>query len=169
MASMASMVTCFTNPVYISVEFSLELLLASQFEKGLPVLHPFSFFGEFSANKRLSRPSKAIARHTVAKPQKIVQKFKNSLQYYNSCSMQRLYSKQLQFGIFFNFWTKILVCPSVLGYVGIPAQHTQHEVEHEEWAYNDERHKVYGIETIAHGVVGLKDKIKWFFVQQYVQ
>ena len=47
-------VTCFTNPVDIAVEFSLQLLLASQLEKGLPILHPFSFFGEFSANKTSS-------------------------------------------------------------------------------------------------------------------
>ena len=51
-ASPPNIHTCFADPVYIAVKFPLQLLLSSQFEKGLPILHTFPFLGKFSAKKK---------------------------------------------------------------------------------------------------------------------
>jgi len=45
-----SALTCFANPVDITIELPLKLLLPPKLEKGLAILHAFSLLGEFSAS-----------------------------------------------------------------------------------------------------------------------
>lgn len=42
--------TCFADPIQITVQFMLELLLSSQFQEGLPVLHLFSLLRKLSTS-----------------------------------------------------------------------------------------------------------------------
>lgn len=42
--------TCFADPIQVTVQFMLELLLSSQFEEGLPVLHLFSLLRKLSTS-----------------------------------------------------------------------------------------------------------------------
>lgn len=44
--------TCFADPLQVSVELSLNLLLSPQLEELAPVLHSFSLFGKFTAGTR---------------------------------------------------------------------------------------------------------------------
>ena len=44
----ASQSTCFTYPFNVAVEFTLQLLLAPQFQKSLSILYAFSLLGKFS-------------------------------------------------------------------------------------------------------------------------
>ena len=42
--------TCFADPLQVSVELSLNLLLSPQLEELAPVLHSLSLFGKFTAD-----------------------------------------------------------------------------------------------------------------------
>lgn len=49
--------TCFTDPLEVSRELSLDLLLSAQLQKLLPLLHPFTLFSKL--------PVKHTHTHTV--------------------------------------------------------------------------------------------------------
>lgn len=49
--------TCFADPVYVAVEFPLQLLLTAEFQEGLPILDPLPLLGEFSATLKDERIS----------------------------------------------------------------------------------------------------------------
>ena len=49
--------TCFADPVYVAVEFPLQLLLTAKFQEGLPILDPLPLLGEFSATLKDERIS----------------------------------------------------------------------------------------------------------------
>lgn len=42
--------TCFADPIQVAVQFMLELLLSSQFQEGLPVLHLLSLLRKLSTS-----------------------------------------------------------------------------------------------------------------------
>lgn len=42
--------TCFADPIQVTVQFMLELLLSSQFQEGLPVLHLFPLLRKLSTS-----------------------------------------------------------------------------------------------------------------------
>ena len=46
--------TCFADPLQVSVELSLNLLLSPQLEELAPVLHSLSLFGKFTADTFVS-------------------------------------------------------------------------------------------------------------------
>ena len=53
MMYIAGNITCFANPIHISIQFPFKLLLTTKLEKGLPILHTFSLFGKFSESKKV--------------------------------------------------------------------------------------------------------------------
>lgn len=42
--------TCFADPIQVTVQFTLELLLSSQLQEGLPVLHLLSLLRKLSTS-----------------------------------------------------------------------------------------------------------------------
>lgn len=44
--------TCFADPLQVSSELSLDLLLPPKFQELLPLLHTFSLFGKFSVERQ---------------------------------------------------------------------------------------------------------------------
>ena len=60
------MLTCFTNPVNITVEFSFQLLLTAKLKKGLTIFHSFSFFGKFSGRVKSNEYKNPFQRYDLA-------------------------------------------------------------------------------------------------------
>lgn len=46
----AIILTCFADPIEVTIQFALKLLLSSQLQEGLPVLHLFSLLRKLSTS-----------------------------------------------------------------------------------------------------------------------
>lgn len=117
-----SALTCFADPLEVSVELSLNLLLSPQLQELAPVFHSLSLFGKFTVGRFVERSIWLC-----------------SLSLQTECAQSR----------------RPPVCADRQR--SIPREDTQHQVEHEEGADDDERDVVHPVPGAALHVVALRE------------
>lgn len=118
--------TCFTDPLKVSVELPLNLLLSPQLEELAPVLHSLPLFGKFTVGTF------------------VIYFFLLFME--RKCKTQIIVGKKTKLNCFCKTNGRLL-----------PWEYTQHQVEHEEGADDDEGDVVHPIKVTATYIVTLQE------------
>lgn len=136
--------TRFADPLQVSIELSLDLLLSPQLEELAPVFHSFSLFGKFTVGTFIfiiiiTRP---LLFCSLCWYQAIIVSYRNVL----DCVERWEHVSQTE------------------GQRILPWEYTQHQVEHEEGANDDEGDVIHPVPGAALHIITLQETVTLLFM-----